>query len=96
MLTGMRRWVVGAYLSETAQIGGDNMCKFCENSKIVRDDCVAYGYSMHTRNTILSNKRVIDTKFSTIEPFESNFQEIDFRINFCPICGRDLRSEENE
>ena len=22
--------------------------------------------------------------------------EKDFRINYCPICGRDLRSEENE
>ena len=47
------------------------MCELCENSEIVRDDCVAYGYSMHARNTILSNKRVMDTKFSTIEPFES-------------------------
>lgn len=72
------------------------MCEFCKNSKIVRDDCVAYGYSMQTRTTILSNKRVIDTKFSTIEPFESNFQEMDFRINYCPICGRDLRSVKNE
>ena len=76
--------------------GGVQMCEFCENSEIVRDDCVAYGYSMHARNTILSNKRVMDTKFSTIEPFESSFQEMDFTINFCPICGRDLRSEENE
>lgn len=74
-------------------IGSDNMCEFCENSKIVRDDCVAYGYSMHERTTILSNKKVIDTKFSTIEPFESNFQEMDFRINFCPICGRKLNGE---
>lgn len=72
------------------------MCEFCENSKIVRDDCVAYGYSMHARTTIMSNKRVIDTKFSTIEPFESNFQKMDFRINFCPICGRDLRSGIND
>lgn len=72
------------------------MCEFCENSKVVRDDCVAYGYSMHARNTVLSNKRVIDIKFSTIEPFESNFQKMDFRINFCPICGRDLRSGIND
>jgi hypothetical protein len=24
-----------------------------------------------------------------------NFMKI-FKVNFCPICGRDLRSEENE
>ena len=68
------------------------MCEFCENSKVVRDDCVAYSYSIHERDTILSNKRVLNIRFSTIDPFERNFREKDFTINFCPICGRDLRS----
>lgn len=80
---------------ESAQ-GGMIMCEFCENSKIVRDDCVAFGYSMHVRTTILSNKRAIDTKFSTIEPFESSFRDKDFRVNYCPICGRDLRKQIDE
>lgn len=72
------------------------MCDFCENSRCVAERQIAYGYSMQKRDLILSNRRVMSISFESANPLDTKFKDIDLKIRFCPNCGRELRSEENE
>ena len=70
----------------------DKKCEFCENSKMIYERELAYGYKMRCRELILSNKRIISVKFESADELDTKFKEIGLEINFCPNCGRDLRS----
>lgn len=58
------------------------MCEFCEEDKLLKVEIV-YHYLAKAENEYFG-KKVQWTKERHIE------------VNYCPICGRDLRSEENE
>ena len=70
------------------------MCDFCENSKLMSDSLIAYGVNIHEREAVLSNKRTIFVKFGTFDRLEINFPDMNFKIRFCPICGRKLEEEK--
>lgn len=79
------------------------MCKFCE--KVKNEECAIIASKKNDLG-ILGNMEVgfmvsdnYDGTFTINTSTTGIFDRIDeaeFIINFCPICGRDLRSEEND
>ena len=75
------------------------MCKFCENIKkdVPNWD---FGYNEETDSfpsgdaiDLLSVHGYIALVFTnSADEYEYGHE----KVNYCPICGRDLRSEENE
>ena len=69
------------------------MCEFCENIQIV-------DFSKETTET-LSNGISIDEETgeyciaTDFRSYEYGVFDI-LEVNYCPICGRDLRSEEDD
>ena len=57
------------------------MCKYCENGCDIED--IDY---MHI-GRILNNKFIIQNEYNKLG-------ESEIKINFCPMCGRDLREKE--
>ena len=66
------------------------MCEFCEKiykqSDIIDEPRIVYG-------NYCSNES--DMYYIYVPTDEGIYYSID-NINYCPICGRELRSEENE
>ena len=72
------------------------MCEFCENKKPLISSfqqkfCSIESYVSEIQNNVLICSALVQEAdrlpFNVVMSIE---------INFCPICGRELRSEENE
>jgi hypothetical protein len=61
------------------------MCEFCENAEEMGNKPIEDKYAIEL---------LIDNEFLYV--WCDCGRKLVTEINFCPICGRDLRSEENE
>lgn len=72
------------------------MCGFCENkkpliSKLAQRYCSVESYVSEIQNKVLICSALVQEADRL--PFNV---VMNIEINFCPICGKDLRREENE
>lgn len=64
------------------------MCEFCENIKEVSEEEKGYRSAGMKLAVYVGNKRNLYCLIAEKQGYKG--------VLFCPICGRDLRSEENE
>lgn len=79
------------------------ICEFCEGNKIIRDEY--HGQGILPARTMITglfgfgdskNGIRYDTKNNLLgfDNSEGEYAEGFVKINYCPICGRDLRKEK--
>ena len=73
------------------------MCEFCENEDLTEICCktVDFGVLGEADLTIDISRNYIYANLCSKGHSQISI-ELKRDIRFCPICGRDLRSEENE
>lgn len=69
---------------------GVQMCEFCEN--IAKDDAEFFNCRKSGGDFIFKDEKGYSVLVDTGDSFCCGSLD----INFCPMCGRDLRGEENE
>ena len=79
---------------------GDNMCEFCENILPIDyvDELCDKKAKFPFREKLVLTTECGKIRFYGFNKYhyedDSCYQNVE--VIFCPICGRDLRSEENE
>ena len=75
------------------------MCEFCEN---IAKDVPNWNFRYNNETDICPSGDAIDllnVNGYIALVFTNSADEYEYghaKVNYCPICGRDLRSEENE